>query len=137
MNIPVTFEIRHGLKANLPAAGVVIGAPFFCIDTGELFVWDGSTMKAVTGGGGSGDVVVLLSGDATLATNQNVAFCTGTFTVTLPVAPDVKRLYTVTVETGTVTIVPSSGLINGFASVIGTDGYSFGLRYDGTSWRIV
>lgn len=88
-------------------------------------------------GGGSSDKVVLLSGTHTLATDENVAFCNGTFTVTLPATPDQKLLYTINIESGTVTIAPSSGTINGNSSVIGTMDYSFGLRFDGTNWRIV
>ncbi len=86
---------------------------------------------------GSGDTVVQLTTNATLATAENVAFCNGTFTVTLPVSPDAALLYTINIESGTVTIAPSSGLINGNSSVVGIAGYSFGLRFDGTNWRIV
>lgn len=90
-----------------------------------------------TSGGGSADKVVLLSANYTLASDENVAFCNGTFTLTLPVTPDELLLYTINIETGTLTIVPSAGLINGNASIAGTQDYSFGLRFDGTNWRIV
>lgn len=86
---------------------------------------------------GSGDVVVHLNSVHTLLATENVAFCTGTFTVTLPATPNPALVYTVNIAGGTITIAPSSGNINGQSSVTGTDGYSFELRFDGTNWRIV
>lgn len=88
-------------------------------------------------GGGSSDVVVKLTTTHTLLATENVALCDGTFNVTLPVTPAQNLLYTIEVGSGVVTILPSSGLINGQSSVTGTAGYSFSMRFDGTNWRIV
>ena len=41
--VNATILIERGLKANLPSTGSP-GQPFFCTDTGELFVWNGTAM---------------------------------------------------------------------------------------------
>lgn len=56
--IDATIEVRRGLRADLPASGEP-GEPFFCTDTGELFIWNGTIMVAVTGGGGGGSTFPL------------------------------------------------------------------------------
>jgi hypothetical protein len=44
-----TIEIKNGLKANLPGSDTHIGQPYFCTDTNELFIWDGTAMALVGG----------------------------------------------------------------------------------------
>ena len=44
------LRIRNGLKANLPSSGLFC-EPFYCTDTEELFIWDGTQMVKVSGGG--------------------------------------------------------------------------------------
>jgi len=48
----IHIQIRRGLRADLPSTGLS-AEPFFCTDTGELFVWDGFEMVAITGGTGA------------------------------------------------------------------------------------
>jgi hypothetical protein len=42
----VTIEIARGLFAELPTTGA-LGEPFFCTDTGQLFVWNGTQQVLV------------------------------------------------------------------------------------------
>lgn len=53
LTIPFRLELRRGLRADLPADGL-ISEPYFCLDTGELFVWDGTEMVAISGTGPAG-----------------------------------------------------------------------------------
>lgn len=54
MTVYATIEIRRGLKSALPSSGS-LGEPFFCTDTGELFVWNGIAMVQIVGSG-DGDI---------------------------------------------------------------------------------
>lgn len=47
LTIPFRLELRRGLRADLPATSDLIGEPFFCEDTGELFVWNGTAMVEI------------------------------------------------------------------------------------------
>lgn len=49
MIITVPIQLKYGLRANLPATGVGPGEAYFCIDTGDLFVFDGATMRPIGG----------------------------------------------------------------------------------------
>lgn len=52
-NPTYTLELKRGLKANLPITGNP-GEPYFCTDTGELFVWSGTAMDKIGSSGSSG-----------------------------------------------------------------------------------
>lgn len=136
-------SVTQGQELTDPDTSWVNVVGFFVLDAIQTtptslsdFVSDTQTVKdyidqqiAAGGGGGSSDKIVHLTSNYTLAADENVAWCNGTFTVTLPTSPDLHLLYTVIVETGTVTVQP--------IGVTGIAGYSFSLRYDGTTWRIV
>lgn len=47
LTIPFRLELRRGLRADLPSTSDLIGEPFFCEDTGELFVWNGTSMVEI------------------------------------------------------------------------------------------
>lgn len=52
--LDATLQIRNGLKANLAAVtDAVTGEAFFAKDTGELFIFDGTAMRQISGGSGS------------------------------------------------------------------------------------
>lgn len=63
------IQIKNGNSANLATAGVVLGEPKFCVDTGELYVGNG-TANVKIGGGGSGyqpdDTTIGLTDDSKL-----------------------------------------------------------------------
>jgi hypothetical protein len=67
---------RRGLRVNLPASSNYVGEPFFCTDTGELFVWNGTRMVEITAYAGSVSVADLASvegnGTKVQLTNQGV-----------------------------------------------------------------
>ena len=48
INPVTTIQLRRGLKASLPASGA-LGEPFFCTDTNELFIWNGTAMVSAVG----------------------------------------------------------------------------------------
>jgi hypothetical protein len=71
---------------------------------------------------------------------DSIILANGTFTETLPSAASaVNRRYTVkNTGTGTITIAPASGTIDGAANVTLTVQYSsFDFVSDGTSWYTV
>lgn len=45
VNVTITgpIQLTRGLRANLPTVAL-IGQAFFCTDTGEVFIWNGSAM---------------------------------------------------------------------------------------------
>lgn len=138
MWLEVFAHIENGGQAN-GATGVTPAQTFKqYVDT-----QDAATLAAAEAytdaHSGGGDTVVHLTTSTLLTAVQNVAWCNGTFTVTLPLTPDPKVHYTIVIESGTVTLIPSSGTgtIGGFSSIAGTVGSSFGLRHDGTNWEIV
>jgi len=47
MSQTYTIELKRGLFANLPASGS-LGEPYFCTDTGQLFIWNGSAMAQIS-----------------------------------------------------------------------------------------
>jgi hypothetical protein len=88
-----------------------------------------------TGGGGSGFTYTVTSQNANYAAvSGDDVWCNGTFTVTLPALSTVQRVKINNRGTGTITIVPSSGLINGASSVIIARQYdSFEFSGDGVN----
>jgi hypothetical protein len=72
----VTIQLKRGSKANLPASAAD-GEPVFCMDTGEFFVWNGSSfvnpnlsfkgsVAALPNTPTKNDVVLLTEGATTL-----------------------------------------------------------------------
>ncbi len=81
------------------------------------------------------NVPVTLTTDTTLTTNQNLVHCTGTFTVTLPVSPLLNKIYhIITKAASQTTVLPSSGTINGYTSVVQPAFYALDYVWDGTNW---
>jgi len=83
-----------------------------------------------------------ISSNTTLSADKDIAFCTGTITVTLPPCANIatnnshtKVFYVVNKGTGTVTIAPSgSSTINGGSSLTLTANQSATLVSDGSNW---
>lgn len=83
------------------------------------------------------NVPVTLSSNATLTTNQNLVHCTGTITVTLPVSPLTNKIYRIITKAASqTTVLPSSGTINGFSSIVQDAFYALDYVWDGTDWSI-
>jgi hypothetical protein len=94
------------------------------------------------GGGGGGAVVVVSKSAAYTAASGQMVLCTTTgagFTVTLP-APTVDSTVSVkkvSVDSNTVTIVPSSGQIDGSSTlIVSAFGSCVDLVADGSAWWI-
>jgi hypothetical protein len=68
------IQIKHGLFADLPDTGL-LGEFFFCIDTGQLFAWNGTAMVSVGGDEPipESDVINLVSDLAGKASTGSVA----------------------------------------------------------------
>jgi|SRR5579863_2868680 len=66
MAAPQNYHIRlaRGLKANLPSQGE-LGEPFFCTDTGELFVGQGQGLPLIQMVAGPTDSFVFVQSGAT------------------------------------------------------------------------
>ena len=63
------IEIKRGLQAELPTTSNYIGEPYFCEDTGKLYVWNGSEMVCINSGGGVwGTITGTLSNQTDLET---------------------------------------------------------------------
>ena len=67
INPVTTIQLRRGLKTNLPATGA-LGEPFFCTDTNELFIWNGTEMVSAVG-----DISALTDALATTGAPVNVS----------------------------------------------------------------
>ena len=67
INPVTTIQLRRGLKTNLPATGA-LGEPFFCTDTDELFIWNGTEMVSAVG-----DISALTDALATTGAPVNVS----------------------------------------------------------------
>jgi len=88
--------------------------------------------------GGSGFTYKVTDQTTTYAANSyDDVWCTGTFTVTLPAQGTTVRVKVSNRGTGTITVVPSSGLINGSASLTIARQYdSAEFASDGTNWGV-
>lgn len=75
----------------------------------------------------------------TMAATDGPILASGTITITLPATPTVGQRYTVkNVGTGTVTVQPSSGSIDGASTFVMTVQYSsIDVVNDGTNWFTV
>jgi hypothetical protein len=106
--------------------------------SGQVLTTNGSGFtywSTSSGGGGSGFIYTVTSKTANYtAVSGDDVWTNGTFTVTLPVLSTVQRVKVNNRGTGTITIVPTSGLINGASSVtIARQFDSFEFSGDGTN----
>jgi hypothetical protein len=86
------IQFKRGPQAELPTTSTYIGEPYFCTDTGALYIWNGTGMVCInsstSGSGGSG-------GSASFAENETPSGTTDgtnqTFTLThTPVSGSLK-----------------------------------------------
>ena len=88
-----------------------------------------------SGGGGSGFTYTVTSQNANYAAvSGDDVWCNGTFTITLPVLSTTQRVKVNNRGTGTITVVTTSGTINGASSAVIARQYdSFEFAGDGTN----
>ena len=100
---------------------------------------DGSgniSIAVPTTGSGFEYTVISETSDYVASSGDDV-WCTGTFTVTLPVVSTTARVKVTNRGSGSITVSPVTGTINGNASMIlGTQYGAVELACDGTNWGI-
>lgn len=112
------------------------------------FTNSGNAVVTVTDDAGNNQTVVDIGDDHGLVTKttnytmvvaDRIVLANGTITITLPPSPTVGLRYTVkNIGTGTVTVTPSSGTIDGAASTSMAVQYSsLDMLNDGTNWFTV
>ena len=159
-------QVCYGLQANLPssAAGIASalstslgtsisagsinpGIAFFCTDTGNLYVWNGSSMSQVNGSGGGGDSgfepsITTQTANYTTATTDNTVRMNSTSATTVTLKTTglaTGWVYRVKNEnTGAVTIAGQTGTIDGQSSVVLPLQYqAVDIQFDGTNFSIL
>jgi hypothetical protein len=138
-------QFAYGLQANLPSTGAT-GQAFYCTDTGNLYVWNGSEMALISGSGGGGSgfspsVVTKTANYTTAATNYTVLMNSASnTTVTLTTSGLATGwVYNVAnINTGVVTIQAATGNIMGQSSVsLALQYQSLSMQFDGTNFWII
>jgi hypothetical protein len=122
------------LTGNLTLDAELIDGTGSSGTNGQILSSTGTATKWIAASGGSGFLYTVTAKTSTyLANSGDDVWCTGTFTVTIPVLSTTQRVKVTNRGSGAITVVPTSGTIDGNASlVLGVQG-SVEIAGDGTN----